>query len=405
MEAKRYTGIAQVLHWGVAGLIVTQYLLAQLAERADADGRVVDQILLLANHKSVGITILALAVARLLWRLTHRPPALPATMPAWQRKASTLAHIALYGFLFALPLSGWLMSSASSYSVSYFGWFTLPDLVAPGADLKERLMLVHEILAKALFAVALLHILAALKHRFIDKDTVMKRMTSAPGLLIFAATALGATFALSQNATQNTPEKPEAAEQTPVPASTAEAVEAVDPEMAAPSAADTSQDPWVIDAGRSEIRFTATQAGAEFSGTFATWTAELWVDPRSIDDTRMDVTIDLTSVQTGDSDRDTTLQDGAWFDTATFAEARFATQSVSRAEKGFVAASTLTLKGQTTPIQFSYQLNREGSRNILVGNATLDRLAMGVGTGDWTDTDTVGQFVEVAVRVVSQPEE
>ncbi len=181
----QYHPIAKILHWTVAGLIVTQYVLANLGEQAAEAGNIVQRIALVANHKSVGITILGLALLRIGWRIFNPPPALPASMPGWQRGASAVSHWSLYGLLLALPITGWMMSSAAAFSVSYFSLFTLPDLVAPAEALKDRLHAVHELLAKALFALAMLHILAALKHHFIDKDKVLRRMSSLTGWILF----------------------------------------------------------------------------------------------------------------------------------------------------------------------------------------------------------------------------
>ena len=113
-DPQRYGGVAIALHWTIAALIVTQFVLANFAERAEEAGSLMGQIAWLARHKSVGITILGLAVVRLCWRLGNAPPALPVGMAGWQKRVSMLTHWLMYGFLFALPLSGWAMSSAAN---------------------------------------------------------------------------------------------------------------------------------------------------------------------------------------------------------------------------------------------------------------------------------------------------
>ena len=177
----RYGGVAIALHWLVAALVVTQFVLASLAEAAEESGSLMGQIMWLARHKSVGITILCVAAVRIAWRLANPVPAYPAGMPGWQRVAASGAHWALYGLLFALPLTGWAMSSAANFPVSVFGLFTLPDFVAADDGLKQLLADVHEVLAEALFVLALVHILAALKHQFIDRDGTLARMFGAGG--------------------------------------------------------------------------------------------------------------------------------------------------------------------------------------------------------------------------------
>jgi cytochrome b561 len=123
----------------------------------------------------VGITILALAVLRVLWRFIDRPPP-PEPGPAWQRVLATATHVLMYVLLLSMPLSGWAMSSAAHFPVSWFGLFQLPDLTAPSEALKHTLERVHGLQANALFTLASLHVLAALKHHFVDRDGVLLRM-------------------------------------------------------------------------------------------------------------------------------------------------------------------------------------------------------------------------------------
>lgn len=169
----RYGAVAQLLHWATVALIVTQFVLAELAEDLP---RGLAKLELITRHKSLGITILALAVLRLAWRATGPVPPVPATAGRWARSAAGVSHWLLYGLLFALPLSGWLMSSSANYPVSWFGLVQLPDLVAPGEALHETMEEVHEVLAQSLFVVAVVHALAALRHHFLLKDDVLRRM-------------------------------------------------------------------------------------------------------------------------------------------------------------------------------------------------------------------------------------
>jgi cytochrome b561 len=169
----RYTPVAQLLHWVIAALIVTQFALAWSADDLPLG---VHKLALLARHKSFGMTVLMLVVVRLVWRLTNRPPELPAGMSPLERLAARATHVAFYVLLFAMPLSGWLMSSAKNYSVSWFGRFTWPNLIGPNEAAFDYLKTTHEFLSYALFTIAVLHILAALKHHFWNKDDVFLRM-------------------------------------------------------------------------------------------------------------------------------------------------------------------------------------------------------------------------------------
>jgi cytochrome b561 len=135
-----------------------------------------EKIALLARHKSVGITILMLATLRLIWRWLNPVPALPGTLKPYERFLAHVTHIGLYALLFAMPVTGWLMSSARNFPVSWFGFFQLPDLVTPDRRLYDTLHETHEMLGNALIAVAVLHVLAALKHHFVLKDDTLRRM-------------------------------------------------------------------------------------------------------------------------------------------------------------------------------------------------------------------------------------
>ncbi len=169
----RYGTVAQAFHWLIAALIVTQFTLAYLADDLPIG---IHKLALLARHKSFGMTVLMLAILRLLWRLKNAPPDLPSGMAPLERVLARATHVAFYVLLFAMPLSGWLMSSAKNYSVSWFGLFTWPNLIAKNETAFDLLRSTHEILSDVLFAIAILHILAALKHHFWNKDDVLLRM-------------------------------------------------------------------------------------------------------------------------------------------------------------------------------------------------------------------------------------
>jgi cytochrome b561 len=132
-------------------------------------------------HKWAGISILALSILRLLWRLTHTTPPLPEgiakAMPAWQRMAHHATHAGLYALFFVVPLIGWAYSSAAGFPVVLFGQFPLPDLLAPDKALAALIKPWHQISAFALAGLVLLHIAAALKHQWVDRDGLLQRMS------------------------------------------------------------------------------------------------------------------------------------------------------------------------------------------------------------------------------------
>jgi cytochrome b561 len=169
---KRYGRISQCLHWlmafGILFMIALGYLVDEFPGMSKADA--------IALHKSIGITILALAVLRLGWRFANQQPALPPTLTKFKGVAAKVAHWLLYGLMVAMPVSGWLMVSGFGKSIVLFGVLPIPALLekdrAVGAFWKD----VHESLVYGLIAVILLHVAAAMYHHFILKDDVLKRM-------------------------------------------------------------------------------------------------------------------------------------------------------------------------------------------------------------------------------------
>jgi len=169
----RWGVVAQLLHWTIAVLVVVQVTLALMADDLPAGVR---KLSLLARHKSVGITILALAAFRLGWRWANPTPGLPVSLKPYEVTLARASHALLYLLLFAVPLTGWTMSSARGFPVSWFGFFTLPDLVPKSKPLYDALVTTHETLAWTLVTLAALHAGAALRHHFIHRNDILRRM-------------------------------------------------------------------------------------------------------------------------------------------------------------------------------------------------------------------------------------
>lgn len=174
---RRYTRTAMLLHWvlGLAliGLFGVGIYMADLPFSP--------QRLKLYNwHKWAGVTILVLSALRLVWRATHRPPALPGSvenaMPGWQKWAHHGTHHLLYALFFAVPLVGWAYSSAAGFPIVFLGLWQLPDFVPVSKDLAEAIKPWHQYTAFALATLAVLHIAAALKHHFVNRDGLLARM-------------------------------------------------------------------------------------------------------------------------------------------------------------------------------------------------------------------------------------
>jgi len=172
-RSARYTHTAIALHWLLAVAIVATFGVGIYMQDLPLSP---DKLRIYSWHKWVGVTILLLVLYRVGWRLTHRPPAPPAGMPAWQHSAAEFAHRLLYVLMIAVPLSGWLMSSAKGVQTVYFGVLPLPDLLAKNKALGETLASVHQALAFGLAALAVVHAVAAIKHHLIERDDVLARM-------------------------------------------------------------------------------------------------------------------------------------------------------------------------------------------------------------------------------------
>ena len=176
-DSRRYSGIAIALHWVLALALVCIFSVGlYMADLPFSPAR----LKLFNYHKWAGITILILSILRLVWRLTHRPPALPQTvtlaMPDWQMKAYHATHYLMYALFFIVPLVGWAYSSAAGFPIVLFGVLPLPDFVGADKALSELIKPWHEITAFALAGLVVLHVGAAIKHHFIDKDGLLQRM-------------------------------------------------------------------------------------------------------------------------------------------------------------------------------------------------------------------------------------
>lgn len=171
--ATAYSRGAIVLHWTIAALVLANLPIGILA--GDLEGAASDN--LTAVHKQMGFLVLVFTLIRIWWRLRHAPPPLPESASRWLRVLATLTHKAFYALLLAIPLSGWWMTSAVAEHPVRFLLFDVPYLPVPrGMDSARAAFAVHETLGFIIMAMVVLHVAAALKHHFIDKDHVFTRM-------------------------------------------------------------------------------------------------------------------------------------------------------------------------------------------------------------------------------------
>jgi cytochrome b561 len=173
MATNRYTGVAIALHWLMAIGIIGLFSLGVYMHKLPLSP---EKLKLYSWHKWAGVTVFMLVIARLAWRVTHRPPALPEQMSRLEQWVAHAGHHLLYLLMFAIPLSGWLMSSAKGFQTVWFGLLPLPNLLEKNKEIGDLLQTVHWAFNMVLVAIVLGHAAAAMKHHFLSRDDVLTRM-------------------------------------------------------------------------------------------------------------------------------------------------------------------------------------------------------------------------------------
>lgn len=345
-------------------------------------------------HKSFGLTVLFLGIARIVWRFVSPPPDHLETHAHWEVTLAGAAHFWLYVCIIGIPLSGWLMSSAGEFPVPFFG-FQMPYLVGKDEGMAGLYARAHEVLAYTLLFVLALHIAGALKHHVIDRDLTLQRMTfNRPGLLLPALVVLvaGASYAVSAIGLFKDLARDRGVQQNT----------ATD----APSAAvDTSALPengWAIVREQSRLTFTTIVYNAPVTGEFNDFSGTIIFDPDDLSTAVADIRIGMKDVKTGDEGRDSTMQGPEWFDTASFPEAHFTTQKFEAGADGtYVAIGELTMRDVTLPLILPFALEIKGDKAHMTGKISLDRVQFNVGKGAWEDGKTVARNVDIAVEIMA----
>lgn len=170
----KYSKTAILLHWTIAILVVSNVVLVSMAEELPRAAKAV----YMNPHKAIGVSILLLSLYRLFWRIGHKPPPMPDTVTGWQAKLGKAVHALFYFLIIAVPLSGWIMSSAHPQAppVSFFGLFDISLPLAKSEATADIGHSAHEILTKPLVILIFLHVIGALKHQFADRVPFIQRM-------------------------------------------------------------------------------------------------------------------------------------------------------------------------------------------------------------------------------------
>ncbi len=416
VDTHRYTRVAIALHWAIAIAILAQIPVgiwmsnAQDALRRGDAGVSQEMVFTVFQlHKSVGLTVLVLSVARLAWRLMNPPPPLPDGMAGWEKAAAHAVHAAFYVLIIAIPLAGWAVVSSSRLVIDTHlflqDWLPWPNLPIARTEANEAATkTVHQWLAYLAGGLVVVHVGAALKHQILAGDGIFARML--PGVFgrtrgpvsagrggVLVAGLLVSTLAggLAWGYVDH------------VGGAAANAVSATVPSAAAPNAKIGGESAipsgWVVNRAESAIRFVFNYSGDETIGRFDTWTADIDFDRDNLGAAKAVVHIDTRSAVSGDDFLDSELPGGDGFDTkghpegATFEAAAFR----ALGDGGYEIDGRLTIRNVTRPVTLPFTLAVDGDEARATGQTVVRRSDFGIG-GD----GVVGDEIRVEIVVVAR---
>ena len=408
MQAQRYSYTAITLHWLLALLLAFQIALGWELEGNNSPELFARYQL----HKSVGITILLLSLARLAVRLfTPRPPA--SEGPAWTRGLASIVHWLFYVVMILGPVTGWLLVSTARVQVPtlLYGIVPWPHLPV-GRSWHEPAEAIHGAMAWIAIGLFLLHIAGALRHQWLLGKPELQRMipfargkavTAAIGALALVGGAFVAGETIYPDRPRPAAQKAADAPATPVTsaaaASTPEtpAIEKKTAETDETAPEETAQPvaDWTVAPG-GRLGFTAHWNGEAVNGSFGRWRAAIRFSPDDLAGSNIRVTVDLATADTGDGQRDDSLKSSDFFDTGAHPQAVFTTRDVRHlGGDRYEARGTLDLRGASKPATLRFTLRIDGDRARVAGTARVDRTAFGVGQGEWAATDAIAAGVDI----------
>ncbi len=389
---ERYNRLAIILHWLIAILIISLIPVGLFMD----DAPKVIKVTVYQMHKSFGLMVLFLSFARLGLRLLNPPPPLPDSMKTWEKAASHSVHGLFYILIIAMPLSGWMMVSSSPKSVPtqflmLFNWPHIWFLASMAMEQKKAIVgsfhEAHELMGYGLIALLVLHVGAALKHQYIQKDNEMARMlpslggTTPPsrktrgGALVIGG-ALLAFVLIAYFGARTSAARPAL--------------------LTAPTQMSGN---WQVDKQKSDLSFTFTHVRRQVTGHFKAWDAAISFDPQNLSAAHILARIDLASAKTGEATYDTPLPQADWFDVDHNRMAVFESKDVQ--ENGphtYNANGTLSLRGVSAPATLVFTLTIDGDTASASGGLMLDRLTFGIGK----NADAKAEYVKNPVKVIVQ---
>jgi cytochrome b561/polyisoprenoid-binding protein YceI len=390
-----YNKTARFFHWAVAILI---FVLLAVGFYMGSLPNGPDKFQVYGLHKSFGLLVLWLAGLRIVWRHVSGAPASLSTHANWEKGLAKATHIFLYAAMFGMPLSGWLMSSAGEYPVKFFG-LPMPALMGKDQTVFHWMKETHEILAFLLIAAVAMHAAGAIKHHVIDRDETLSRMVPrayAWPVLIWTAVffaAVAGAFIIAEVREDHERQKPETISAAPAT------------EM--PAFRELAPNEWQIIPAQSKLSFTARLSGTPFEGVFGEFNGTVFFDPENLPLSRVSIVIPISSLTTGNAERDAQIGTPDWFDTANFPTATFESVEFAKGEgNNYIAIGNLTLRGVSLPMTLPFTLvmsaDAQGRQVAkMSGKAELNRLDYGIGQGQWAGTGTVADGVTVSVSVTA----
>lgn len=404
MRNYRYSAVAIGLHWaiavGILGMIAMGWYMGDLPNDAPNKSG------LYQLHKSVGITLLVLSIARLIWRFMNPPPEEPP-MPVWQMRAAGAVHVLFYVVMIGLPLTGWILVSASERGLPtlLFGaveWPHLPVFSSMAAETKRALHPILENLhgkqAWVVIVLLVLHVGAALKHQYLDKDRLMARMipgafgnTNGPqrqpkGALVAFGGAIGFFLVVaglgmvSGDATA----APTVEEQTAKSQFTAN---------------------WAVDADASSITASGVYDGAPFTIAFDDWSSKISFDPNAPAGAQILTTVDTTSARVVEAANSSYVRNSLgiadFFDTANHPTATFRANGVFVDEDagGYEVTAVLNFKGVDYPVRMPFTLDITDGKAVMDAAIAMNRLDMQVGVVNDKGADYIDHDFTVTVHL------
>lgn len=394
------------LHWLMAFMIV--FMLGLGFYMHDLGDDSPSRFVLYQLHKSIGITIFMLAALRLIWRLLHRPKFRMPNLSAFERFSSKFVHGAFYFLMFALPTSGWILTSTAPFDLPtmWFGAVSVPHLPivdeAVRARVHESSSDAHEVLAIVAVVLLSLHVLAALKHHYINKDAVLMRMVPMisrqwPGYFVVLFAALVALSWVLMSSDLVGSRVGTNSEPAPV----------IDETPAADVAGLRGAD-WpgtrFLDQNSGSLRFFWFQPDEPVPGEFNSFSLHINLDDQQPEHRLLDVDIAMDDLKIDDGEALTMLLGAEWFYAQMYPQARFRSTRIEVEEDAWRVWGNLDIRGNSQAVDFLLRISElDDDQQQIYGEFSLVRQEYGIGQGEWVSDEYVGSEVLVQFDITSSP--